>query len=476
MREFSTNSTAEPQAGSERKRRMEEKREKMQENKMGVLPVNRLLLSMSVPIMISMLVSALYNIVDSVFVSRVSEDALNAVSLAFPVQNLMIAVSTGTGVGINALLSKSLGEKNFERANRAASNGVFLAVCSYAVFALLGGFFSRFYFAVQTDVEAIVSGGAAYTSICTVFSFGLFIQITFERLLQSTGKTLYSMFTQTLGAIINIVLDPILIFTCGMGVTGAAVATVIGQIIAAAVSVILNTKRNREITVAVRGFRPDGATIGRIYSVGIPSIIMASIGSVMTFGLNQILIAFNTTATAVLGIYFKLQSFIFMPIFGLNNGMVPIIAYNFGARKPDRMLKAIKLGAVYATIIMAVGFAIFQLASGFLLSVLFDASEAMLAIGVPALRTISISFLLAGACIICSSAFQALGHGLLSLISSVVRQLVVLLPAAWLLSLSGRLELVWWAFPLSELFSTTLTVMFLIYVYKKEIRPLYEVR
>ena len=279
MREFSTNSTAEPQAGSERKRRMEEKREKMQENKMGVLPVNRLLLSMSVPIMISMLVSALYNIVDSVYVSRVSEDALNAVSLAFPVQNLMIAVSTGTGVGINALLSKSLGEKNFERANRAASNGVFLAVCSYAVFALLGGFFSRLYFAVQTDVEAIVSGGAAYTSICTVFSFGLFIQITFERLLQSTGKTLYSMFTQTLGAIINIVLDPILIFTCGMGVTGAAVATVIGQIIAAAVSVILNTKRNREITVAVRGFRPDGATIGRIYSVGIPSIIMASIGS-----------------------------------------------------------------------------------------------------------------------------------------------------------------------------------------------------
>ena len=448
MREFSTNSTAEPQAGSERKRRMEEKREKMQENKMGVLPVNRLLLSMSVPIMISMLVSALYNIVDSVYVSRVSEDALNAVSLAFPVQNLMIAVSTGTGVGINALLSKSLGEKNFERANRAASNGVFLAVCSY-----------------KTSLVCHQDQ-----------SFGLFIQITFERLLQSTGKTLYSMFTQTLGAIINIVLDPILIFTCGMGVTGAAVATVIGQIIAATVSVILNTKRNREITVAVRGFRPDGATIGRIYSVGIPSIIMASIGSVMTFGLNQILIAFNTTATAVLGIYFKLQSFIFMPIFGLNNGMVPIIAYNFGARKPDRMLKAIKLGAVYATIIMAVGFAIFQLASGFLLSVLFDASEAMLAIGVPALRTISISFLLAGACIICSSAFQALGHGLLSLISSVVRQLVVLLPAAWLLSLSGRLELVWWAFPLSELFSTTLTVMFLIYVYKKEIRPLYEVR
>ncbi len=452
---------------------MEEKNQKTQENKMGVLPVNRLLLSMSVPIMISMLVSALYNIVDSVYVSRVSEDALNAVSLAFPVQNLMIAVATGTGVGINALLSKSLGEKNYERANRTASNGVFLAVCSFAVFALLGGLFSRLYFEVQTDVEAIVTGGTAYTTICTVFSFGLFIQIVFERLLQSTGKTLYSMFTQMLGAIINIILDPVLIFTCGMGVAGAAAATVTGQIIAAAVSVILNTKRNREITLTVRCFRPDRAIIRRIYSVGVPSIIMSAISSVMTFGLNQILIAFSTTATAVLGIYFKLQSFIFMPVFGLNNGMVPIIAYNLGAKKPDRMLKTIKLGSLYATLIMVLGFAAFQLIPGFLLSVLFQASAQMLEIGVTALRIISFSFLLAGFGIVCSTTFQALGHGMLGLITSLVRQLVGILPIAWLLSLTGRLEMVWWAFPLAELVSMALNALFLIYAYKKEIKPLY---
>ena len=438
---------------------------------MGVLPINRLLVTMSAPIMLSMLVSALYNVVDSIFVSRISENALNAVGLAFPVQNLMIAVATGTGVGINALLSKSLGEKNFERANLAASNGLFLAVCSYVVFAVVGALFSRTFFLVQTDVAEIVEGGTAYVTICTVCSFGIFLQIALERLLQSTGKTVYSMVTQLLGAAINIVLDPVFIFVLDMGVAGAAVATVLGQIASAVFSVYFNMKKNTEISIQLRGFRPNGAVIRRIYSVGVPSIIMASIGSVMTFSLNKILIGFTTTATAVLGVYFKLQSFVFMPVFGLNNGMVPIVAYNFGARKPERMLGTVKLAVLYATGIMVLGVAAFQLLPDVLLG-FFEASDFMLEIGVPALRTISIHFLLAGFGIVSSSMFQALGHGVLSLVISLVRQLVVLLPAAWLLSLSGRLELVWWAFPLSELASTTLCIMFHRYIYRKEILPL----
>ena len=438
---------------------------------MGVLPVNKLLVSMSVPIMLSMLVQALYNIVDSVFVSRLSENALNAVGLAFPVQNLMIAVATGTGVGINALLSKSLGEKKFERANLTASNGVFLGVCSAAVFALLGALFSRTFFLVQTDVAEIVDGGAAYIQVCTVCSFGLFIAISIERLLQATGRTVYSMITQMVGAVINIIFDPIFIFGLGMGVVGAAWATVLGQVAGAALGVWFNARRNPEITLSFRRFRPSGDIIRRIYSVGIPSIIMASIGSVMTFGLNKILIGFTTTATAVLGVYFKLQSFVFMPVFGLNNGMVPIVAYNYGARKPERMVKTVKLSVLYAVGIMVLGFAAFQLLPGPLLSI-FEASDYMLSIGETALGVISFHFLLAGFSIVASSTFQALGHGVLSLVISLVRQLVVLLPAAWLLSLSGRLELVWWAFPLAELFSAALCAVFLRYVYRKEIVPL----
>ncbi len=450
---------------------MEEKDLQPKENKMGVLPINRLLLSMSVPIMLSMLVQALYNVVDSVFVSRVSENALNAVSLAFPVQNLMIAVSTGTGVGINALLSRSLGEKRFDRANLTASNGVFLGICSAAVFAVLGVLFSRTFFLVQTDVAEIVEGGAAYIQICTVCSFGLFVAISIERLLQATGKSVYSMITQMAGAVVNIIFDPIFIFTFNMGVVGAAWATVLGQIVGAALGLYFNAKKNTEITLTFKGFRPNWHIIRRIYSVGVPSIIMASIGSVMTFGLNKILIAFTTTATAVFGVYFKLQSFVFMPVFGLNNGMVPIVAYNFGARKPDRMVKAVKLGAIYATAIMAAGAAVFLLIPHLLLG-LFDASEYMLEIGVPALRTICLSFLLAGFGIVASSFFQSLGHGVLSLIISLVRQLIVLLPAAWLLSLSGQLDLVWWAFPIAEIFSAALSVLFLIYAYRKEVKPM----
>ena len=450
---------------------MQEKELQPQENKMGVLPVNKLLVTMSVPIMLSMLVQALYNIVDSIFVSRVSENALNAVGLAFPVQNLMIAVATGTGVGINALLSKSLGEKRFERANLTASNGVFLGVCSAAAFAVLGALFSETFFQVQTDVEEIVTGGAAYIQICTVGSFGLFIAISIERLLQATGRTVYSMVTQMAGALTNIIFDPIFIFVFDMGIAGAAWATVLGQVVGAALGVYFNARKNPEITLTFKGFRPNGFIIRRIYSVGVPSIIMASIGSVMTFGLNNILIGLQTTATAVLGVYFKLQSFVFMPVFGLNNGMVPIVAYNFGAKKPERMLKTVKLGICYATCIMLAGVAVFQLLPNVLLG-MFEASELMLEIGVPALQTISLHFVLAGFGIVSSSFFQALGHGMLSLVISLVRQLIVLLPAAWLLSLSGRVAAVWWAFPIAEVFSVTLSVLFLIYVQRREIRPM----
>ena len=446
-----------------------------QENKMGVMPVNRLILTMSLPMILSMLVQALYNIVDSMFVSRLSENALTAVSLAFPAQNLMIAVATGTGVGVNATLSRSLGERNFDRANKIADHAVFLAIASYAVFAVLGLFFSRQFFLWQTDIEEIVDQGTDYLRICTLFSFGLFLEIACERLLQSTGKTIYSMYTQGLGAIINIIFDPIMIFGLfgfpKMGVAGAAAATVFGQILAAVLGIFLNKTRNQEIHVSFRGFRPNSEIIRHIYSVGIPSIIMSSIGSVMTFGMNKILIGFTSTATAVFGVYFKLQSFVFMPVFGLNNGTVPIIAYNYGAAKPDRILKTLKLAICYAVGIMLIGFAVFQLLPDKLL-LIFEASENMLNIGVPALRTISVSFLFAGYCIVCSSMFQALGHGLLSLLVSVFRQLLVLLPSAFLLSKIGGLDLVWYSFPIAEICSIFFSTYFLRHVYKKEIEPL----
>ncbi len=446
------------------------------ENKMGVMPVNRLLLTMSVPIMISMLVQALYNVVDSMFVAQLNENALTAVSLAFPAQNLMIAVATGTGVGVNALLSKSLGEKRFDRANQTADHAVFLALCNAVVFALLGVVGSRFFFQFQTDVADIVDNGTSYLIICTVFSFGLFGQITFERLFQATGRTLYTMLTQGIGAIINIIFDPILIFGLfgfpRMEVAGAAAATVLGQIIAFLLGAYLNHKKNQEIQLSLRRFRPNGQIIRRIYAVGVPSIIMSSIGSVMTFAMNKILIAFSTTATAVFGVYFKLQSFVFMPIFGLNNGMVPIVAYNYGARRPQRLTRTVQLGICYAVGIMVLGLLILQLFADKLL-LIFNASEHMLQIGVPALRTISWSFLLAGFSVICSSLFQALAHGVLSLAASLVRQLVILLPVAFLLSLSGQLNLVWWAFPLAELVAAILCAFFLRYIYHREILPLY---
>ena len=436
-----------------------------QENKMGVMPVGKLLAGMAVPMMISMLVQAMYNVVDSVFVSRISENALNAVSLAFPLQNLMIAVGAGTAVGINALLSRSLGEKRQDMADRAAGTGIFLSLCNAVVFAFIGVFLSRAFFMAQAkSVPEIVEMGTAYTRICLGLSVGLFCQFCFERLLQSTGRTVLAMTTQLIGAVINIVLDPIFIFgLCGMprlGVTGAAVATVAGQITAAIIAIFLNLKRNPEIHIRPRLICWDKMVARDIYRVGVPSIVMQSIGSVMTFGMNKILFVFTPTATAVFGAYFKIQSFIFMPVFGLNNGMVPIISYNYGAAKPERVWKTVRLTIFTAVSIMFLGFLAFQTFPAMLLS-LFDASAEMTAIGVPALRTISISFLLAGFCIISGSVCQAVGNPMYSMVVSVCRQLVVLLPVAWLLAQTGRLELVWWSFPIAEIASVTLSAIFL---------------
>ena len=448
-----------------------------QENKMGVMPVNKLLLNMSLPMMASMLVQALYNVVDSVFVSRLSENAFTAVSLAFPIQTLMIALCSGTAVGINALLSRSLGEKNLNKARSAALNGVFLAAVSFAVFFLIGIFVVPAFFRAQTDVAEIVDGGIAYLRVCCCASFGLFFGMTFDRLLQSTGRTFFTMCTQLLGAIMNIVLDPIMIFGLfgcpKMGVAGAAVATVLGQIGGMLLSFWFCRHKNPEVPLTFRGFRPEKAVIAEIYRVGVPSIVMQSIGSVMTFGFNQILIGFSTTAAAVFGAYFKLQSFIFMPVFGLNNGLVPIVAYNYGARRPDRIKEAFKRAVTYAMCIMTVGLVLFQFVPGTLL-LLFDPSDELLRLGIPALRIISISFVPAAFCIVCGSVFQALGSAVYSLINSVTRQLVILLPVAWLMSLTGVLDLVWLSFPIAEVSSVVLSIVFLRRILKKKINPLAE--
>lgn len=447
----------------------------LKENKMGVMHISRLLISMSIPMMLSMLVQALYNVVDSIFVSQLGENALTAVSLAFPIQNLMIALGSGTGVGINALLSRSLGEKNKERVDKSASHGIFLILVSSILFALFGLFFVRYFFEAQTDIEEIINYGTDYLRICTIFSFGLFGQITFERLLQSTGKTFYSMIAQALGAVVNIILDPIMIFGYfgfpRMEVAGAALATVIGQLLATTLAIILNLTRNKEITFKFKGFRLDFEIIKQIYAVGIPTAIMIAIGSVMNFGLNKILMSFTSTATAVFGVYFRLQGFVFMPIFGMNNGVIPIISYNYGARNRKRITKAIRLSMTYALTIMLVGTAVFQIFPVQLLS-MFNASAEMIAIGVPALRIVSICFVFAGFCIVSGSVFQALGSGVPSMIISTTRQLVVLLPAAYLLTRAGGLHAIWWAFPLAEIASVILTIIFLKHFYTNRIKPL----
>ena len=453
---------------------MQQERSKM----LGTMPMGPLVTKVSVPIMISMLVQALYNVVDGIFVARYSPDALTAVSLAFPIQILMIAVATGLGVGINSLISRKLGQKRPEEARDAARCGMLLELCGFVIFLLFGLLGSRSFFHIFTPDPELQRMAGEYLAIVTIFSFGLFLSISFERMMQATGNTILSMTTQATGAIINIILDPIMIFGLfgfpRMEVAGAALATVTGQIVAAILGLFFNLKKNPDLHLSVRGFRPSRTIIGGIYSVGIPSIVMQSIGSVMVFGMNQILIAFTQTATAVFGVYFKLQSFIFMPVFGLNNGMVPIVADNYGARQPARIMKTIRLSVCYAVGIMLVGLLIFQFASPALLR-LFQSGESasgdLLRIGVPALRIISYSFLFAGYCIVATAVFQALGHGVLSLVVSVVRQLFVLLPVAFLLSRVGGLDWVWWAFPIAELVAVVLCTVFLKHVYHKEIAP-----
>ena len=447
-----------------------------QENKMGVMPVGKLLANMSLPMMASMLVMALYNIVDSIFVARISEDALAALSLAFPVQNMMIAVSVGIGVGINAVLSRALGAKDQKAVSRTSGSGALLLTLCSLIFVVLGIVAIRPFFAAQTSSETIIEYGVTYTSIVTIGCSGLFIQVLCERLLQSTGRAVLVMVMQTVAAVVNIVLDPILIFGLlglpAMGVAGAALATIIGQWIGAVVGVYFNLRMNPDLSMDRRALKPHGATIRRILVIGIPSVIMQSIGSVMNFCMNQILIAFSSTAVAVFGVYFKLQSFIFMPIFGLNNASVPIVAYNYGAKRADRMMQAVRYSVAAAVGIMVVGMVMFQAIPDKLL-LFFDASPELMRIGVPALRIISIHFPLAGVCIGCGAVFQALGFSLYSMVISLIRQLVVLIPCAYLIgALTGDVTMVWWAFVVAEFVSAALTAIYFAKVYGVIIKPL----
>ena len=454
---------------------MSEQTTPKKENRMGTEPIPTLLFSMAIPMMLSMMVQALYNVVDSIFVAKLSEDALTAVSLGFPMQNLLIAFATGLGVGINSLLSRSLGEKNQKMVNESARQGFFLEMCAAAMFMLIGIFGAGAFIRSQTDIASIIPDAIVYLNICIGICPFCFVSIFFERMLQATGKTKLSMVAQMTGAIINIIMDPILIFGLlgfpAMGVAGAAAATVFGQFCSAMTAMMLHLKYNKEIHLSFKGFKPNGHVITSILGVGVPSIIMASIGSVMTYSMNRILNGFTSTAVAVFGIYFKLQSFIFMPVFGLNNAIVPIIAYNYGARHPDRMKKTIKLTCAVAVSIMFCGFLLMQFIPHVFLG-FFDASADMLAIGVPALRTISITLLAAGACIIIGSTFQALGKGVYSMFVSIARQLVVLIPTAWLLSKTGNVNAVWFAFPIAEVMGVAVTVFFFVRLYKNIIKPL----
>ncbi|MEG1780554.1 MAG: MATE family efflux transporter [Clostridium sp.] len=445
------------------------------ENKMGTMPVNKLLITMSLPMIASMLVQALYNIVDSIFVAQIGENALTAVSLAFPIQSLMIAVAVGTCVGINALLSRCLGEKRQNDANLTAINGIFISFASYLIFAVIGLLGTGAFFRSQTSNPEVIKYGTEYLSICMIFSFGLFMEMTLERIMQSTGRTIYSMVTQGIGAIINIVLDPIMIFGLfgfpKLGIRGAAIATVTGQIIAMILAYSMNREKNPDVLISFKHFRPNLPIIKKIYEVGIPSIVMQSIISVMTLGMNTILLMFSETAVSVLGIYFKLQSFVFMPIFGLNNGMIPIVAYNYGAQNKKRIIDTIKLSAAIAIGIMFIGLIIFQVFPVGLFK-MFNASDHMLEVGVPALRIISTSFMLAGYCIIISSVFQAMGNGMYSLITAVARQLVCILPLAYLFAKYLGLYAVWYAFPMAELICVIITTYLFRKIYINKIKPL----
>lgn len=446
------------------------------ENKMGTMPVGKLLISMSLPMIISMLVQALYNVVDSVFVSYFDTDGLTAVSTAFPLQNLMIGVASGLGVGFNALISKALGEKKQKEANEVARQGIFLELVGYLIFLIIGIFFVDAFMHSQTDDRQIIDYGISYASVCCIFSFGMFAQMTFERMLQSTGRTFYSMITQAVGAIINIILDPILIFGYlgmpRMGVTGAAVATVIGQCIAAVLAILFNIKKNDDIHITLKGFKPIGLIVYRILAIGVPSVIMVAIGSLMTYFLNKILFSFTSLAVAVFGCYFKIQSMACMPVFGLNNGMIPIVAYNYGANKPDRMMKTLKYSVMIAVGIMLFCLTIMQIMPGTILK-LFDADDSMLSIGIPALRIMSTAFIFAGFSIVCSGVFQALGKGIYSMILSMARQILVLLPVAYAFAkLTNDVNYVWLAFPIAEVVSLFVSIALLIHINKKIIRPM----
>lgn len=453
---------------------MEEKN--LKENKMGVMSEGKLLVNMALPMIISMLVQALYNVVDSVYVSQVSESAVTALSLAFPVQNLQIGAAVGIGVGVNSLLSKSLGQKNQEAADRAAGNGIFLALIASVAFLIFGIFGARPYFAMQSQVEETVEGGAVYTSICCILTLGVFIGVLSERMLQATGRSVYTMITQGLGAIINIVLDPVFIHgwwgVPAMGIAGAAVATVIGQWCSAALGIYFNVRHNSDLNLSWKHIKPRREILGPILEVGIPSFIMNGIGSIMNFGMNQILQGFQETATGVFGVYYKLQSFFFMPLFGINNATVSIMAYNYGARKPGRIMKTLRLAFLVALGIMLAGTMVFQFAPGLLLG-LFNPSEEFLAIGNSALRIISFHFPIAAFGIVFGASFQALGSGIYFSIVSLCRQLIVLLPAAYLLSLTGSVHNVWWAFPIAEVVSATVTGLLFLRMYRRKIHPLY---
>ena len=452
----------------------------LRENKMGTMPIGKLLFTMALPLVISMLVQAFYNVVDSFYVSRISDSAVTALGLAFPVQNLIIGCSTGVGVGMNALLSKSLGQGNRERANQAAGNGIFLSICFALAFVLFGLVGARPYYAVQSSVAETIEGGTAYISICTLFSLGIFVEILGERLLQASGRTVYTLFTQGLGAVLNIILDPLFIFgfkplgIAPMGIAGAAVATVIGQWVAAIMAVIFNLFCNPDVQLKLRYIRPDPAIVKKILSIGVPSMIMMAIGSVMNFGMNQIFLGFKDygeTAAGVFGIYFKLQSFVLMPLFGLNNASISILAFNYGARQPKRITKTLKLSTATALTIMVLGLTVFQVFPDQLLGI-FNPSDTFMTLGKSALRIVSLHFPIAAICIALGASFQALGNGIYSTITSLCRQLLALLPAAYLLSLTGNVHTVWWAFPIAEVVSMTVTLILYYRIYKRKIKPL----
>ena len=449
---------------------------RLPENKMGVMPIGKLLINMALPMIISMLVQALYNVVDSIYVSQISENAVTALSLAFPIQNLQIGFAVGIGVGVNALLSKSLGQKDQENANFAAGNGAVIMVIATVVFMIFGVVGVEPFFRIQTDVPATLEASITYTRICSIGCLGVFISILCERLLQSTGRTIYTMITQSMGAIINIILDPILIHgqlgLPAMGIAGAAWATIIGQWSSAILGIIFNLTCNPEVHLHPKYFRLRGKTVAPILTVGIPSVVMNGIGSVMTFGMNQILQGFRETATSVFGVYFKLQSFFFMPLFGLNNATISIIAYNYGARRPERIMKTLKISSISALTLMITGMLIFQFAPELLLS-MFNPSQDFMTMGCAALRTISFAFPIAAVCIALSASFQALGNSIYSTIISLARQLIVLLPAAYLLSLSGDVNLVWWSYPIAEIISGALTFYFFLRIYRQRIKPLF---